>query len=107
MKKELEVLSRADLADILSELKERGVDSVCSEEPHFEIVEFEVFQGDTGRVFKAYAKVNFYYLKKLKLYQSRKYRYNTTVKVWDRFDIKLKHLYSEPKKPGQQAPEGG
>ena len=98
LRRKIEELAGSDLEDIIAEHGERGLDSLLSGNPCFEVVEFKIFQGDTARVFRAYARVNFYYLKSLRLYQTRKYRYNTTVKVWDRYDIKLKHSYSGSRK---------
>ena len=90
----MEKLAETDLKDILTELRAKDCDSLISPNPYYEIDEFQVFTGDTARVFGAYAQINFYYLKSLKLYQMRKYRYKTVVGVWDRYDIKLKFLFS-------------
>ena len=98
LRRKMEKLAASDLEDILAEHRERGLDSLLSGEPYFEIAEFKTFKGDTARVFRAYAKVNFYYLESLKFFQVRKYRYNAAVKLWDRYDIKLKHLYSSSAK---------
>jgi hypothetical protein len=98
LRQKIKELAASDLNDIQAELRENGCDSALSSNPYFEIKEFKIFTGDTGRVYKAYTKVDFYYLKSLKLYQTRKYRYRTDIGIWDRYDIKLKHLYTKGRK---------
>jgi hypothetical protein len=95
LRSQLHQISQLDLTTISQELIARARDSVLSQQPYYEIVDFRVFQGDTARKYAAYGKVHFYYLKGIKLYQSRKYRFNTISGHWERFDIKLKHQYNQ------------
>jgi hypothetical protein len=103
LRRGIERLAASDLKKIVMNLEQRGVDSVISETPHFEVAEFIVFRGDSARVYRAFAEVNFYYLKALKLYQVRKYRYNSSIRVWECYDIKLKHLYTKTKEKSIRA----
>jgi hypothetical protein len=55
--------------------------------------EYQEFKGDTARVFQAYASLAFFYLDpSLDLCQIRKYRYNRSARVWERFDVVLEHI---------------
>ena len=95
LQKTLEKQADSDLKDILEEMKQNGIDSLKSDNPYFEIAGFTVFHGDTARRYRAHAVVHFYYLKSIKLYQIRKFRYQMSGSFWDRYDIKLKHLYKK------------
>lgn len=86
-------LAKTDLDDIVLEIRDSGADSIISENPEYKIVDFKFFKGDSGRAYKAYACVHFFYLSSLNLHQIRKYRFNSVANFWDRYDIKLKHSY--------------
>ncbi len=88
----LDRIAQSDLDYILNELKEKKGEAVISENPRFVIDEYQEFQGDTARVFQAYASVYFFYLKSVGLCQNRKYRYRSTAKIWERYEVKLLHI---------------
>ncbi len=88
----LEDIGKNDLQDILNEIKVNGKTSALSANPHFVIDEFKEFQGDTARVYQAYAALIFFYIDDLDLCQVRKYRYKTSSHVWDRYEVELRHI---------------
>ncbi len=83
---------QSDLDYILNEFRGKPGMKALSANPHYVIDEFKEFQGDTSRVFQAYASVYFFYLESLGLCQNRKYRYRTTAKIWERYEVKLLHI---------------
>jgi hypothetical protein len=92
LKAKLEAIGQSDLKDILDDLPSKAKGSILPK-PHFVVDEFKEFQGDTAIVFQAYASLVFFYLDpELGLCQVRKYRYKTSSRVWDRYEVKLKHI---------------
>lgn len=88
----LDEIGKSDLQDILNDLPPQAKSAVLAK-PRFVIDEFKEFKGDTARVFQAYASLVFLYLDpSLDLCQVRKYRYKTSSRIWDRYEVKLKHL---------------
>lgn len=101
LRAKLEAIGQSDLKDILSDLPTKAKGSVLAK-PHFVVDEFKEFQGDTAIVFQAYASLVFFYLDPdLGLCQVRKYRYKTSSRIWDRYEVKLKHI---PRKYSGTAP---
>ncbi len=92
LRERLDGIANRDLADILGELKLKGLDSIVADSTYFVIEDFIQFTGDTARLYRGYAEVHFFYLKKLKLKQVRKYRYMNALSNWDRYEVKLKHI---------------
>jgi hypothetical protein len=92
LKTSLEEMGKADLKDILQELKKSGKASALSNSPRYVIDDFIEFHGDTARVYQAYAALIFFYLDDMDLCQVRKYRFKTSARVWDRYSVELKHI---------------
>ena len=91
IEKKLEHTLQDDLKWIVAEVVRGSGKSGLLDEPYYVIEDLKYFQGDTARVFAAYAYAKFYYYKDLMLIQERKYRYNTQRKFWDRYHKKLLH----------------
>lgn len=53
--------------------------------PYYEIKDFRQFEGASAEIYAAYAEVDLFVYKKIKLYQKRKYRYDTHYRKWDRY----------------------
>ena len=88
----LDEIGKADLKDILNDLPPKAKSAVLAK-PYFVVEQFTEFKGDTAIVFQAAATLIFFYLDpSLDLCQVRKYRYKTSAKVWDRYDVELKHV---------------
>lgn len=91
IEKKLDLTLQDDLKWISAEIIRGSSKENLLEKPYYVLEDLEYFQGDTSRVFAAYARVKFYYFKDLPMYQERKYRYNTQRKFWDRYYKKLLH----------------
>lgn len=101
LRAKLEAIGRSDLQDILNDLPAKAKGSVLAK-PRFVVDEFKEFKGDTAIVYQAYASLVFFYLDPdLGLCQVRKYRYKTSSRIWDRYEVKLKHI---PRKYSGTAP---
>lgn len=91
IEKKLDHVLQDDLKWIVAEIMRGSGASGLLDKPYYVLEELKYFQGDTARVFAAYAHVKFYYYRDLNLIQERKYRYNTQRKFWDRYHKKLLH----------------
>lgn len=92
LKAKLDEIARSDLQDILNDLPPKAKSAILAK-PYYVVDEFKEFQGDTAIVFQAYASLVFFYLDpSLDLCQVRKYRYKTSSRIWDRYEVKLKHF---------------
>lgn len=98
----LDEIGKSDLQDILNDLPPQAKSAILAK-PHYVINELKEFKGDTAIVFQAYASLVFFYLDpSLDLCQIRKYRYKTSSRIWDRYEVKLKHIpqkYSGTEQP--------
>ena len=93
MQSKLQEIGKADMDVILKELPEKARREAVLPNPHFVVNEYQEFQGDTARVFQAYASLVFFYLDpSLDLCQTRKYRYRRSARVWERFEVVLQHI---------------
>jgi hypothetical protein len=89
----LEEIGASDLKDILAELPPQAKATAMLPRPTYVVDEFQEFHGDTARVYQARASLVFFYLDpSLDLCQIRKYRFKTSSGIWDRYDVKLKHI---------------
>lgn len=91
IEKKLEHTLQDDLRWIVAEVVRGSGKEGVLEEPYYVLEDLKYFEGDTARVFAAYARVKFHYFKDLNMVQERKYRYNTQRKFWDRYYKKLLH----------------
>ncbi len=93
MKQKLQEIGRADMDVIVQGLSDTARREALLDKPYFLVDEYKEFKGDTARVYQAYAVLAFFYLDpSLDLCQIRKYRYNRSARVWERFDVVLEHL---------------
>jgi hypothetical protein len=95
LREKLEEIGKSDLEDILKDLPPKAKGAVLAK-PYFKVDEFREFPRDSAIVFQAYAKLVFFYLDPdLDLCQVRKYRYKTSSRIWDRYEVKLVHVPSK------------
>lgn len=88
----LNAIGKSDLQDILNDLPPKAKSAVLAK-PYYLVHEFREFPRDSALVYQAYAALIYFYLDPdLGLCQIRKYRYKTSSRIWDRYDVKLKHL---------------
>ena len=95
IEKKLDYVLQDDLKWIVAEVVKGSGKKHLLEEPYYVLDDLRYFEGDTARVFSAYAKVRFYYFKDIGIIQERKYRYNTQKQFWDRYYKKLLHTKTE------------
>ena len=99
----LQEIGQADLDLIVKELPEKARREALLAKPYFKVEDYREFHGDTARVFQAYASLVFFYLDpSLDLYQVRKYRYRRSARLWERFEVTLRHI--PPKYTGAEKP---
>jgi hypothetical protein len=92
MRVKLDQIAKEDLQGIIAELPPKAKLAMLAK-PYYTIDEYKEFHGDTAIAFQAYAKLIFFYLDPtVDLCQIRKYRYKRSARVWDRYDVELKHV---------------
>ena len=75
-----------DLKFMVAEiLKNNGTKEDVLDSPYYVVKDFRQFEGASAEIYSAYAEVDFFVYKKIKLYQKRKYRYDTHYRKWDRY----------------------
>ena len=57
--------------------------------PYYRIKDFRLFEGAKAEIYSAYAEVDFFMYKNIKLHEKRKYRYDAHARQWDRYYKKL------------------
>jgi hypothetical protein len=88
----LQKMGDSDLKDIIADLPPKAKGSILRK-PYFVRQEYEEYHGDSSIVYQARATLIFCYLDpNLDLCQVRKYRYKTTSRFWDRYEVKLLHF---------------
>jgi hypothetical protein len=89
-------IGRSDLEIILADLPDKARRGAALPNPVFVVDEYVEFQGDTAIVFQAYASLVFFYLDpSLGLCQMRKYRYRRSARLWERYEVRLRHFPSK------------
>lgn len=58
--------------------------------PYYKIRDLRFFDGSHAKIYSAYAQVDFYVFRNIKMYETRKYRYDPNARHWDRY---LKQLH--------------
>ena len=53
--------------------------------PYFKIRDLRVFDKEHSKMYSAYANVEFFIYRNIKMYEERKYRYDNTYLHWDRY----------------------
>ena len=92
LREKLDEIGKSDLQDILGDLPPKAKGAILAK-PYFKVDEFREFPRDSAIVYQGYAKLVFFYLDPdLDLCQVRKYRYKTSSRIWDRYEVKLVHL---------------
>jgi hypothetical protein len=104
IRKKLREIGQSDLEVILGELSEKARREALLPQPFFVVDEYQEFHGDTAIVFQAYAALAFFYLDPgLDLCQIRKYRYRRSARLWERYEVVLRHF--PPRYPGGAVPD--
>jgi len=81
----LDATLQGDLESMVAQVIKGSSDANVLDTPYFVIRDLREFRGDTAKKFAAYAEVDFYYFKDIKIAEKRKYRYSTSWHYWDRY----------------------
>ena len=86
----LEAFLQDDLEFNVAEfLHGSGDRSALLDTPYYRIKDFRLFEGAKAEIYSAYAEVDFFMYKDIKLHEKRKYRYDAHYRHWDRYFKKL------------------
>jgi len=81
----LEEILQRDLQSMVAQIiKGSGKENVL-DTPYFVIKDLREFRGDTAQIYSAYAEVEFYYFRNIKIAEKRKFRYDASRHYWDRY----------------------
>ena len=87
----LEDILQQDLESMVAQIiKGSGKENIL-DTPYFVIKDLKEFRGDTAEIYSAYAEVDFYYFKDIKLAEKRKFRYDARRHYWDRYFKEMFH----------------
>jgi len=81
----LEETLQQDLESMVAQIVKGSSKENVLDTPYFVIRDLREFRGDTARIYSAYAEVDFYYFKKIKIAEKRKFRYDANRHYWDRY----------------------
>jgi len=90
-----------DLKFMVAEVQKGSGDSLLMDSTYYIIRDLHFFHGDSAWKIGAWAQVDFFYMdtSQIPMFQSRKYRYMTKKRFWDRYWKKMLHIgqYSQIK----------
>jgi hypothetical protein len=81
----LETTLQGDLESMVAQIIKGSSKANVLDTPYFVIKDLREFQGDTAKIYSAYAEVDFYYFKNIKIAEKRKFRYDANRHYWDRY----------------------
>jgi len=81
----LETTLQQDLQSMVAQIIKGSSKQNVLDTPYFVIKDLREFHGDTAKIYSAYAEVDFYYLKDIKIAEKRKFRYDANRHYWDRY----------------------
>lgn len=66
-------------------IKASGDRSALLDSPYYKIRDLRFFDKEHSKMYSAYANVEFFIYRDIKMYEERKYRYDNTYLHWDRY----------------------
>jgi hypothetical protein len=81
----LEEILQQDLQSMVAQIIKGSSRENVLDSPYFVIKDLKEFRGDTAQIYSAYAEVDFYYFKDIKIAEKRKFRYDARRHYWDRY----------------------
>jgi len=81
----LDATLQGDLKSMVAQVIKGSNKANVLDTPYFVIKDLREFSGDTAKIYAAYAEVDFYYFKDIKIAEKRKYRYSSNWHYWDRY----------------------
>ncbi|MBL8026548.1 MAG: hypothetical protein JNL74_09060 [Fibrobacteres bacterium] len=82
-------IAEIDMAVIVKEISDKSPSSLLAR-PYYRVVEYQEFP--ESRVFTHKAVVEYYYMDSILIKQVRKYRYQPSSRVWDRYDKQIRFI---------------
>ena len=82
-------LAEEDMNVIVQEIRSRSPQALLAR-PYYRVVEYSVHP--ESRVFTHKAVVDFFYMDSILIKQTRKYRYQPSSRIWDRYDKKIHYI---------------
>jgi len=82
-------MAEEDMAVIAKEIYDKSPSSLLAR-PYYRVVEYSEFP--ESRVFTHKAVVEYYYMGSILIKQVRKYRYQPSSRVWDRYDKQIRFI---------------
>jgi len=92
----LEKTLQQDLESMVAQIIKGSSKENVLDTPYFVIKDLREFHGDTAKIYSAYAEVDFYYFKDIKIAEKRKFRYDANRHYWDRYFKELFYYSTAP-----------
>jgi hypothetical protein len=86
----LHQIVQEDLKFIVAEILSATGDTYLLEKPYYQVSDYRIYQGDTARTIEALAIVHFHYISEDRVFEERRYRYQSKGKYWDRYYKKMR-----------------
>jgi hypothetical protein len=81
----LEVALQQDLENMVAQVIKGSSKANVLDTPYFVIKDIKEFSGSKAEIYSAYAEVDFFYFKDIKIAEKRKFRYDARRHYWDRY----------------------
>jgi len=85
IEKKLESYLQEDLKFMVAETMKAGSRDALLDTPYYRVKDFRLFSGAEAEIYSAYAEVDYFIYKDMKLHEKRKYRYDVSARQWDRY----------------------
>lgn len=74
-----------DLKFMVAQTLSTGHPEALLDTPYYVVDDLRFFDGASAEIYSAYAEVDFFIYKNIKMYEKRKYRYDAHYRQWDRY----------------------
>ncbi|MDR0518123.1 MAG: hypothetical protein LBH25_13880 [Fibromonadaceae bacterium] len=81
----LETTLQQDLEGMVAQIIKGSSKANVLDTPYFVVKDLKEFSGSKAEIYSAYAEVDFYYFKDIKIAEKRKFRYDARRHYWDRY----------------------
>jgi hypothetical protein len=81
----LEDVLQQDLESMAAQIIKGSSKANVLDTPYFVIRDLREFSGEKKEIYSAYAEVDFYYFKNIRIAEKRKFRYDARRHYWDRY----------------------
>jgi hypothetical protein len=86
VEKKLDVYLQEDLKFMVAETFRASHDrEALLDSPYYKIRDLRFFDREHSKMYSAYAEVDFYIYRNIKMFETRKYRYDAEYLQWDRY----------------------